>query len=190
MQKKIKTEKIVGYTASDQSVYNEIIRIKGYLDKVNNVIEDEIIEKSNKQRVNEYMDNGTEYRNAVNGLLDMGITNYDDIAKYLGLTNVGSDTDTALPEEVAKTEIGTKAGQCGRFVNANTGLGVGDSYQSKIAKMDSSITEPEAGMVFVMPYKDTGHTGFVVDVQGDKVLVKDSNWSLDETVKEHWIDKK
>jgi len=49
--------------------------------------------------------------------------------------------------------------------------------------MDSSITEPKAGMVFTMPYKKTGHCGFIVDVQGDNVIVKDSNWSLDEKVK-------
>jgi len=110
-------------------------------------------------------------------------------AADLGFNNVGGDTNSALPENVAQAEIGSKGGQCGRFVNANTGLGLGNSYKSKMAKMNPNITEPKAGMVFVMPYKDTGHTGFIVSVDGDKVTVKDSNWSLDEKVKTHVIDK-
>jgi len=106
-----------------------------------------------------------------------------------GFNNVGSDTNEALPEKAAKADVGDKGGQCGRFVNNATGLGLGDSYQSKMAKMDNSITEPEPGMVFVMPYKDTGHTGFVVAVNKEKgtVTVKDSNYSLDEKVKVHEI---
>ena len=101
--------------------------------------------------------------------------------------SVGSDTNSALPEKVVEAKTGDKEGQCGRFVNNVTGLGVGDTFDSKMAKMDSSITEPKAGMVFTMPYKKTGHCGFIVDVQGDNVIVKDSNWSLDEKVKTHTI---
>jgi len=100
---------------------------------------------------------------------------------------VESDTNSGLPAEVSKAKTGDKEGQCGRFVNKVTGLGVGDTFDSKMAKMDSSITEPKAGMVFTMPYKKTGHCGFIVDVQGDNVIVKDSNWSLDEKVKTHTI---
>jgi surface antigen len=102
---------------------------------------------------------------------------------------VGGDTEKALPEVVSKAEVGDKGGQCGRFVNKATGLGLGDSYQSKMAKMDPNIKKPEAGMVFVMPYKDTGHTGFVLGVNKEKgtVTVKDSNYSLDQKVKIHEI---
>jgi len=111
------------------------------------------------------------------------------INEQLSFNKVGGDTNQALPEEVAKAEPGEKGGQCGRFVNKATGLGLGDSYQSKMAKMDSSITEPEPGMVFVMPYGSTGHTGFIVAVNWEKgtVTVKDSNYSLDEKVKVHEI---
>jgi hypothetical protein len=56
-----------------------------------------------------------------------------------------------------------------------------------MAKMDSSITEPQPGMVFVMPYKNTGHTGFIVDVNDGMATVKDSNYSLDEKVRTHQI---
>jgi hypothetical protein len=47
-----------------------------------------------------------------------------------------------------------------------------------MAKMDSSIKYPEPGMVFTMPYKDTGHTGFIVGISGKNAIVKDSNWNV------------
>ena len=109
------------------------------------------------------------------------------INEQLSFNKVGGDTNQALPKEAATVKEGEKGGQCGRFVNNATGLGLGDSYESKLAKMDKSITKPEPGMVFVMPYGSTGHTGFVLEVRGDKVLVKDSNYSLDEKVKIHEI---
>jgi len=115
-----------------------------------------------------------------NDLLDL-------INEQLSFNKVGGDTNQALPEKAAMAKAGEKGGQCGRFVNQATGLGLGDSYASKMAKMDKSITRPEPGMVFVMPYGSTGHTGFVLEVRGDKVLVKDSNYSLDEKVKIHEI---
>lgn len=98
---------------------------------------------------------------------------------------VGGDTNQAVSKALNISD-GTKAGQCGRFVNQYTGLGLGDTYQSKLAKMDKSITYPEPGMVFVMPYKNTGHTGFIKNVNNDgTVTVKDSNYSLDGKVKTH-----
>lgn len=104
--------------------------------------------------------------------------------------NVVGDTDTARNETVAKLKSipqGDKGGQCGRFVNRLTGLGVGDSYASKMAKMDKAIKQPQAGMVFVMPYKDTGHIGFIVDVKDGMAEVIDSNWKKDERVARHFI---
>jgi surface antigen len=104
------------------------------------------------------------------------------------LTNVGSDTNKATVEKVISSADGSKGGQCGRFVNQITGLGLGDSYQSKMAKMDPNIKKPAPGMVFVMPYRDTGHTGFIVSVNDDgTATVKDSNYDLNEKVKTHKI---
>lgn len=87
---------------------------------------------------------------------------------------------------------GSYGGQCGHFVNQYTGIGVGDTYQSKLDKMDPSITKPEAGMVFVMPYSWTGHIGFILDVSTDGKIatVKDSNYystSDPEVVRTHTI---
>lgn len=109
------------------------------------------------------------------------------IQERSSFSNVGSDTNQATFDKVATKDEGDKGGQCGRFVNDITDLGVGDSFQSKMAKMDPTITTPAPGMVFTMPYKDTGHCGFIVDVEGDNAIVKDSNWSLDEKVKTHTI---
>ncbi len=103
---------------------------------------------------------------------------------------VGSDTNKATLNKVAKNEVGDKEGQCGRYVNKITGLGVGDSFQSKMAKMDNFITEPAPGMVFTMPYKDTGHCGIILDVKDGVATVKDSNWGLDEKIKIHKIPVK
>lgn len=92
--------------------------------------------------------------------------------------------------KVAKVEDNTKGGQCGHFVNEFTGLGVGNTYESKMNKMDPSIKTPQPGMVFVMPYSWTGHTGFILDVKDGVATVKDSNWfttSAPETVRTHEI---
>ena len=102
-------------------------------------------------------------------------------------SSVGSDTNSATLA-LAGSVDGEKGGQCGRFVNQITGLGVGDSYASKMSKMDMSIKTPEPGMVFTMPYKDTGHCGFIVSIKDGKATVKDSNWSLNEKIKTHVID--
>jgi hypothetical protein len=111
-----------------------------------------------------------------------------DYFQNQSFNNVGGDTNPATLNQVVSKADGTKGGQCGRFVNQITGLGLGDSYQSKMAKMDKSITKPAPGMVFVMPYKETGHTGFIVSVNNDgTATVKDSNFGLDEKVKTHKI---
>lgn len=104
-----------------------------------------------------------------------------------GFNNVGGDTNSATVKEISVQPDGTKGGQCGRFVNKLTGLGVGDSYASKMAKMDKSIKTPEPGMVFVMPYGETGHIGFILSVNNGIATVKDSNYGFDETIKTHQI---
>jgi hypothetical protein len=107
-----------------------------------------------------------------------------------GKFNVAQTTDGVKVE----VESGSTGGQCGRFVNNYLGTPsyLKDSYDSKMAVMDPSITEGSPGMVFVMPYKDTGHTGIIervfYDGQGRKMYdVVDSNWSLDGKIKRHTI---
>jgi len=57
-----------------------------------------------------------------------------------------------------------------------------------MAKMDPFIKTPKPGMVFVMPYQNTGHTGIIVGINNDgTATVKDSNWSLNEKVQTHRI---
>lgn len=74
------------------------------------------------------------------------------------------------------------ASECGAWVNDITGLGVGDSYQSKIALTDPSITAETAqiGDVFVQPYGSTGHVGIINGmsvVNGEVIFtVSESNW--------------
>lgn len=104
-----------------------------------------------------------------------------------GFSQVGGDTNTAILKKTIAKADGDNGGQCGRFVNKLTGIGVGDSYQSKMSKMDKSIQYPEPGMVFTMPYKDTGHVGIIVGIEGDQAIVKDSNYGLDEKIKTHKI---
>ena len=77
------------------------------------------------------------------------------------------------------------AAQCGAWVNDITGLGLGDTYASKQAKMDTSITTENArvGDVFITPYAGTGHTGVinsVYEIDGEKYFrVSESNWEKD-----------
>lgn len=112
----------------------------------------------------------------------------DALFKEESFSKVDGDTNSAIVNKIAKIDDGEKGGQCGRFVNKLTGLGVGDSYASKIAKMNPYITEPKPGMVFTMPYKDTGHVGIIVDINDDgTATVKDSNYGLDGKVKTHKI---
>jgi hypothetical protein len=72
--------------------------------------------------------------------------------------------------------------QCAQFVNRYTGLGMGNSYSSKVNALQSiSVDTPQAGDVFVSPYttggEDIGHAGFVVGVNSDgTVTVKDANY--------------
>lgn len=94
---------------------------------------------------------------------------------------------------------GTDGGQCGRFVNQLTGLGVGDSFESKMAKTDPSIgttnNPPRPGDVFMQPYSWTGHTGIVTGVtplpDGSYQLdIIDSNFGLDEKVQHRQINSR
>lgn len=113
---------------------------------------------------------------------------------------VGADTysgaRTAMTEISTSYPVGSDGGQCGRFVNQNTGFKMGDSYESKMAYVDESITVPRSGDVFVMEYDWTGHTGLVGDVTeylsdgSFNFYAYDSNWSLDERVQKHIMNSK
>lgn len=116
-------------------------------------------------------------------------------AEYPSFNNESQTSLNGTAQKIAAIPDNSKGGQCGRFVNQLTGLGLGDSYESKMSKMDPSITEPAPGMAFVMPYSWTGHTGFILDVytneDGEKMAtVKDSNYfnkSAPEKIKTHDI---
>lgn len=93
------------------------------------------------------------------------------------------------------TNLG-KRGSCGAFVNDYTGLGLGDSIENKLNKMNPNLTAYDAqpGDVFVSDYtlpsgQRTGHAGFIVSNNGDgTVTVKDSNYVDTNTVGTHTID--
>jgi len=67
---------------------------------------DEIITKSNEQKVNDFMMANTENRNIIEGMFNDGITNYDDISAALGFNQVGSDTDSASEVDKISQAIG------------------------------------------------------------------------------------
>jgi len=94
------------------------------------------------------------------------------------------------------TDLGER-GECGAFVNDYTGLGMGNTFDSeddpnnKMSKTDPNLSSEsaQAGDVFVMKYKGTGHCGFILSNNGDgTVTVKDSNFDLDHKVKTHDIN--
>lgn len=120
-----------------------------------------------------------------------GVSDYDIQRIFSGGFN--SESQTSLNGQTAKLASipnDVSGGQCGRFVNQLTGLGVGNSYKSKMEKMDPTIKVPEPGMVFTMPYKDTGHIGFILSIKDGIATVKDSNWFINsdpEKVKTHQI---
>jgi hypothetical protein len=114
----------------------------------------------------------------------------EEKAEILGVTFNQGGSGTPIAANVSKIAAipdGSKGGQCGRFVNQLTGLGVGDSYASKMAKMDPALKVPGPGMIFVTPYKNTGHIGIILAVNDGIATVKDSNYGLDERVRTHQI---
>jgi hypothetical protein len=121
-------------------------------------------------------------------------TDFDLVDKISGKKVVEGAGPKGTPADALNVPDGSSGGQCGRFVNNySAGHMMGDSYESKTEDINSD--SPSVGAIFVMPYKKSGHTGFVKEVGTNPntgkpgVLVKDSNWSLDEKVKTHWIDQ-
>jgi hypothetical protein len=120
--------------------------------------------------------------------IDIGLVENANKSGTSGV-GVGGGGSKGTPEQALTLTPGGLGGQCGRFVNNYSKLRMGDTYQEKMNEMDSSIKKPEAGMVFVMPYKDTGHTGFIQSISedGKTATVVDSNWGLDEKIQIHDI---
>lgn len=108
----------------------------------------------------------------------------DEALNKLGFKNVDSDTKKAVSKIISIPD-GTAGGQCGSFIYRNTGFRVGDSFESKMAKMDPKIKVPKPGMVFTMPYRNTGHFGIILSIKNGVATVKDSNYQLDEKVRTH-----
>lgn len=133
-------------------------------------------------------DNGIPFNSAGNASASNKVKGWSGSVSKLPLLNPdGSEKPLNVVNKLTSITNGVKGGQCGRFVNQLTGLGLGDSYKSKMSKMNPKIKSPKPGMVFVMPYKDTGHTGFILSVKNGIATVKDSNYSLNQKVKTHQI---
>lgn len=97
----------------------------------------------------------------------------------------------AFPQDSYSTftdENGIPRTQCGEWVNDVTGLGVGDSLESKIAKTDSSITAENAQVGDVIVTSEGGSTGHVAiinsisyDENGNPIYtVSESNYKKDK----------
>lgn len=78
------------------------------------------------------------------------------------------DVDQAIPDGSVWYRGGKPAPECGQFVNDVCGAGVGDSFESKMAKTDKTIkadseNPPQYGDFFVQKMNTwTGHIGMVV----------------------------
>jgi len=126
-------------------------------------------------------------------LLNAGQITQQEYNEYISFSSdlsASGNGSQVVNEIQSKYSTGDSGGQCGRFVNNITGIGMGDSFENKMSFTDPSITVPRPGDVFVMPYDWTGHTGVVIGAtplaDGTFDLqVADSNWSLDERVKYH-----
>lgn len=157
-----------------------------------------------KDQVREYLQNHTEaelLENLKNLKKKAEVGNNDaDLASFdtgEGTFEYGKVAYTGYqPEEITKAlDIDPKTfrAQCGRLINGATGIGVGDSYESKLAKTDPKITGPVPGLVFVMPTSEKwGHTGIVAGISADgkNILAYDANWNskgAPETVSVHEI---
>ena len=151
--------------------------------------------------VSSLLDDNPTIRPAIDSLKASGYQE-DEILQFieqnggLSFSYVGADTNqgTKIMNQVMAFNDGDKGGQCGHFVNQIAGTHMRDSYASKAAYVNIARNQqPSAGDIFVMPYKSTGHTGFVIgstklsDGTYD-VLVQDSNWGLNEKVQTHTIN--
>jgi len=179
------------------NVYNEygrrIDKQTGQTDGADYLTQYKIESKKTVQdAVDDYYTKNPDKQKYIDQMTQSGKTD-EEMAQILGISfsQVGGDTNTATVKKVSSIKDGTTGGQCGHFVNKLTGLGVQDSYKSKLALVDKSIKQPQPGMVFVMPTNgDTseyGHVGIILSVNNGVATVKDSNWNGDEKVTTHKI---
>ena len=179
------TKDVVGYKTTEKNFTEQIDIIVKRAKKIIEYAKAERGEtkKSNTDLIDDYYLNNQNQREYIDQLEQKGYSD-EDMLQILGIGGEISLGDTSF---LSDKKEGSKGGQCGSFVNRITKLGVGDSYSSKMAKMDENIKTPKAGMVFTMPYKKTGHCGFIVSIKNGIATVKDSNWSLNEKIKTHTI---
>lgn len=195
---KDKNGNIVGYDVSATKFKEEINRIKSEYDTLlKDTAGQETAPNTLEQKIDDYYLKNPDQRQYIDSL--EGAKNpktnqpytSEEKAQLLGISFKQVRGDTKIASKVAKIPDGSSGGQCGRFVNKLTGLGVGDSYKSKLQKMDWSIKEPASGMVFVMPsngdYSEYGHVGIILAINNGIATVKDSNWKGDERVLTHKI---
>lgn len=189
---------VVGYKTSEKAFKDELNRIKSEYDTLlKTTAGQETAPNTLEQKIDDYYLKNPGQRQYIDSLesaknpkTGQPYTS-EEKAQLLGISFNSVRGDTKIASNVAKIPDGSSGGQCGRFVNKLTGLGVGDSYKSKLQKMDWSIKEPAPGMVFVMPsngvYSEYGHVGIILAVNNGIATVKDSNWKGDERVRTHKI---
>jgi hypothetical protein len=172
---------------------------------VNNILTPGTIntyQDSLKQNAFEDLSPGISYQQAVRDYGQEFVNNYLKDNGFSDFSSVGGDTKQApeqqpIVQATAEKKVGDQGGQCGHFVNQLTGIRMGDSVASKMAYTDPSIGKgsnpPRPGDIFVMPYKDTGHTGMVLSATPKPdgsydVQVIDSNWHMNEKVDIHTLN--
>jgi len=183
------------YNISEASFIAELNRIKT---ETKRLAEDSMADIMQPQQ--DYSNTvGQQDAGNMQNMYNSGEMTQDEYNEFLNFSRVDSDTKIAMSAVSKKYPDGSSGGQCGRFVNNLTGLGVADTYESKMAKTDPSIGQPNnppmAGDMFVMPYSWTGHTGIVESVTPRSdgtfdVNVVDSNWGLDEKVQRHTLNSR
>lgn len=175
-------DNVKGYEISEELFKKELNKIK---DLTSKALAKSSGTMSPTQTIDDIYLNKPEYREQIDALEDKGLSDSDKL-DVLGISYSGSAVSVKL-QAVKADKDGEFGGQCGKYVNGISGLGLADSYEDKLAKMDPNIKYPKAGMAFVMPYSWTGHTGIILDVKDGVATVKDSNWDLDEKIKTHKI---
>lgn len=160
---------------------------------------------SSYQSVDDLLTDHPELKSAVQNMRD--VSSDEEILQLIAedggiaFSSVGGDTKTSrkIAAYVAKFDEGDRGGQCGRYVNQGAGTRMGDTYASKMKYVNlASAAQPKGNDIFVMPYKGTGHTGFVAAKPPPVQLedgswdfwANDSNYHLDERVDIHKMNSK
>lgn len=90
--------------------------------------------------------------------------------------------------ERADKLVGTHQGQC--VVAARNFLRVSRDEISGVAKnLETNSIEPQIGAIIKLKESSKGHVGVVIDMDGDNLLVFESNYSYNERASLRWISK-